>query len=375
MALMVILVRAGLNLDPKAVKKLSWLLARITILPCLAETFAVALFAHLWFDMNFAWSTMLGFLLSGVSPAVIVPGMIKVVKTGYDIKKGIPSLLIACSSFDDALSVVGFTVALGFAYTKPDSDSTWNMIKEFLNAPYEILLGVGYGVLTGLIGWYVPEVCGSLKTQYQKKYNLHRFALLMMAGMFGIFGLQSLGYHSSGPLAVLLLGFVASLRWRPHGFHLYNEKCMKIVWHPLQHLLFALIAAEVKIYDLEVNVLEYGILTIIFGVIARTIVTLLITYGKNFTFKERLFCSIALFPKATVQAAIGAMALAAAKTDEDLKQGKIVLELAVISILIFAPVGAVLIEVLHPYLLPKASLDDEESQAIADEILQFSGGH
>ncbi|OTF79017.1 hypothetical protein BLA29_013625, partial [Euroglyphus maynei] len=110
LALIIILIRAGLNLDPQAIRKLSTVLARLSLVPSIVEALIVALFAWIWFDFNLSWSLMIGFIIASVSPAVVVPGMVIIQEENYGVNHGIPTLLIASASVDNVFAITGFSV-------------------------------------------------------------------------------------------------------------------------------------------------------------------------------------------------------------------------------------------------------------------------
>ncbi|KAM9699222.1 sodium/hydrogen exchanger 9B2-like isoform 2-T2 [Menidia menidia] len=140
-ALAIILTRAGLGLDPQALRRLQLVCVRVAVGPCLLEACVVALMSHLLLGMPWAWNFLLGFVLAAVSPAVVVPSMLLLQRDGYGVDKGIPTLLMAAGSFDDILAITGFSTCLGIAFS---TGSTW------MNVVWG-LLEVGGGVLAGLL--------------------------------------------------------------------------------------------------------------------------------------------------------------------------------------------------------------------------------
>ena len=281
------------------------------------------------------------------------------------------------------LAITGFSVCLSFAFSNPNEDtkSTWNLVFSILKGPIEAALGVIYGIFVGILLWYIPERCYSTpKADYQatSKYNLHRFVILLFAGVFALFGSQQFDLGGSGPLAILVLSFVACLRWRPMGYDIFNENGLQMLWTIIQHFLFCLIGADVRIKNMQSEVLVFGIVSLLVGIILRLIAAFLVTYGIGLTFRERLFTSIAWLPKATVQAAIGPVALDNAVTAEDIEKGRLVLTIAVLSILITAPLGAIAIDVCSRFMLTSDAVQDSENnkkelddKSSADESTMF----
>merc|ERR1719322_1086551 len=142
-ALVIILMRAGLGLDPQALIKHSGLVFRLAFTPCLVETLVVAVASHLLLDFPWLWGFMLGFVLAAVSPAVVVPCLLQLQERGYGVDKGIPTLVIAAASVDDVLAISGFTILLGITF-KPDQD----LLTVVFQGPKEAIIGLLFG-----IGW------------------------------------------------------------------------------------------------------------------------------------------------------------------------------------------------------------------------------
>lgn len=377
---MVILLRAGLNLDPKAIKKLSFVCFRLSILPCIAETIMVAVCAYFLFNFDISWSLMLGFVLAALSSAVVVPDMIRMQETNLGVEKGIPTLIMASCSIDNVLAITGFSVSLSFAFSSfQNSGGTWQVVMSILQGPIEVAIGIGFGILVGVLFWFVPEVCNLQKTNYTKEYDLHRFVFLFLAGLFALFGSQFFGLSASGPLAVLVVAFIPSLRWRPHQLHLFSEEVLKVLWTIFEHFLFCLIGSDVRINQMQTSVLLYSFVCLIAGIIIRTVVSYLITYGNGFTHKERLFTAIAWTPKATVQAAFGPVALDQAVSAADIHNGRLILTAAVLSILITAPLGAIAIDFFKDILLTKSTkaqincktVDDYPNESDHEPLVSF----
>ncbi|KAB7506620.1 Mitochondrial sodium/hydrogen exchanger 9B2 [Armadillidium nasatum] len=147
MALVVILIRAGLGLDPEALKKLSYVVLRLAVCPCLVETITVAVVSNLLLGFPWKWAFLLGFVLAAVSPAVVVPCLLNLADQGYGVEKGIPTLVIAAASIDDVIAISGFGVCLGTIFS--NGSSLWQGLK----GPMEFGMGIAYGLIVGLILW------------------------------------------------------------------------------------------------------------------------------------------------------------------------------------------------------------------------------
>ncbi|MED6254772.1 Sodium/hydrogen exchanger 9B2 [Ataeniobius toweri] len=340
-ALAVILARAGLGLDPKALRKLKSVCVRVAAGPCLLEACTVALISHFLMGLPWVWSFILGFVLGAVTPAVVVPSMLLLQKDGYGVEQGIPTLLMAAGSFDDILAITGFTTCLGMAFA---TGSTWyNLLRGVL----EVVGGMVAGILLGFLIQYFPSVD-------QKHLVMKRSFLVLGLSVFAVFGSGVAGFPGSGGLCTLVLAFLAGLGWGPEKVRV--EEVVGWAWDVFQPLLFGLIGAEIRVSELEGLAVGLGIATLLIALVVRVLFTFVCVLRAGFNLKEKVFIALAWMPKATVQAAIGSTALDMARTKDDKqlqKYGMDVLTVAVLSILLTAPVGALIIGLCGPRLLQK----------------------
>ncbi|KAL5018377.1 hypothetical protein ScPMuIL_004099 [Solemya velum] len=360
-ALTVILLRAGLGLDPKALRKLSCVVFRLAFSPCLMECVAEAVAAHYLLGFPWLWGIMLGFVLAAVSPAVVVPSLLGLSEHGYGLDKGIPTLVIAAASVDDVLAITGFGVVLGITF------STGDLALNIVKGPLEALLGVVFGIVAGVFVWFFPG-------KDSEHVVLFRSLLLLGGGLMATFGSSAVNLSGAGPLGCLSMAFVAAFRWRKQkGSHGVKpmEEIIAVLWMFFQPLLFGLIGAEVNISAVQADVVGLGIATLGIGLAVRVVVSFLAVFGSGLNFKEMLFIPFAWLPKATVQAAIGALALDKARkvnNEEWEILGKKLLTIAVLSILITAPLGAVAISLLGPRLLKRDAVPNiAESKATTED--------
>ncbi|XP_071760402.1 sodium/hydrogen exchanger 9B2 isoform X2 [Centroberyx gerrardi] len=340
-ALAVILARAGLGLDPSALKKLKSVCLRVAMGPCLIEASTVAVVSHFLMGLPWVWGFILGFVLGAVSPAVVVPSMLLLQKDGYGLEQGIPTLLMAAGSFDDILAITGFTTCLGMAFA---TGSTWyNLLRGLL----EVGGGMVAGILLGFLIQYFPSVD-------QKHLVMKRSFLVLGLSVFAVFGSGVAGFPGSGGLCTLVLAFLAGLGWGTDKERV--EEVVGIAWDVFQPLLFGLIGAEIRISQLEGLTVGLGIASLLIALLVRVLFTFVCVLCAGFNLKEKIFIALAWMPKATVQAAIGSTALDMARTKEDKdleKYGMDVLTVAVLAILLTAPVGALIIGLSGPHLLQK----------------------
>jgi NhaP-type Na+/H+ or K+/H+ antiporter len=206
-ALVVILTRAGLGLDLKNLRRLSWSVLRLACLPNLLEASMDACMAVVVFQMPWLWAFMLGFILSAVSPAVVVPSLLRLKEGKYGTKKGIPDLVLAAASFDDVLSISGFGICLGLSLSD-GSSLAWDLLR----APVELIVGIVGGMFLGWVGWYVtPGTRNSGTAQHRgeeerKRDVLVRTALLLLMGCLVVFGGKKVHLTGAGALAVIVMG-------------------------------------------------------------------------------------------------------------------------------------------------------------------------
>ncbi|KAM9770300.1 sodium/hydrogen exchanger 9B2 isoform 2-T4 [Menidia menidia] len=340
-ALAVILARAGLGLDPKALRKLKSVCLRVAAGPCLIEASTTALISHFLMDLPWVWGFILGFVLGAVSPAVVVPSMLRLQKEGYGVEQGIPTLLMAAGSFDDILAITGFTTCLGMAFA---TGSTWyNLLRGVL----EVAGGMVAGILLGFLIQYFPSVD-------QRHLVMKRSFLVLGLSVFAVFGSGVAGFPGSGGLCTLVLAFLAGLGWGAEKARV--EEVVGWAWDVFQPLLFGLIGAEIRVSELEGLAVGLGIASLLIALLVRVLFTFVCVFCAGFNMKEKVFIALAWMPKATVQAAIGSTALDMARTKDDKqlqKYGMDVLTVAVLSILLTAPVGALIIGLTGPHLLQK----------------------
>ncbi|KAK3087377.1 hypothetical protein FSP39_005190 [Pinctada imbricata] len=349
LALTVILTRAGLGLDIPKLRRLSFAVLRLAFLPCIAEAITVAIASHFLLGFSWTWSLMLGCILGALSPAVTVPSLVNLQDRQYGIAKGIPTMLLAAGGLDNVLCVTGFAVFLGINFADDHSTSTAVTI---IKGPAGAVLGVIYGFVMGTILWYLPAKDSGNKLFF-------RSMILIGSGMVAIFGSSAIGLSGAGPLGCLTTATVAAYRWRQQRKPGETDEVsgvMAVAWLIMQHFLFGLIGAAVNIGNIKGNTAGLGIACLAIGLCVRSAVSFTVTLGTGFNIKERLFITVTWLAKATVQAAIGGLALDKALELNDpalITQGTDVLTIAVLAIIICAPVGATGMAILGPRFLVK----------------------
>ncbi|XP_065346105.1 sodium/hydrogen exchanger 9B2-like isoform X2 [Cloeon dipterum] len=348
LAMVVILIKAGLGLDPMALKRLSCTVLRLAFCPCLLEAATVMFAANILLRMPWLWGILLGCVLGAVSPAVVVPSLLGLKEQGYGEDKGIATLVIAASSLDDIAAISLFGIFLGLIFT----DQGGNLTMLILQGPIEILIGIAFGLCYGLLIVYVPH-------REESNIKIWRILLLLGGGILSVLGSERIGFGGAGPLGLIVAAFVASSGWlsNPNNANITKtvEGFFSTAWVIFQPILFGLIGTEIKFSELETSTLLFGLAVLFFGLCIRVTTVWLITVNGILSLKERLFIAIAWFPKATVQALLAPIALDLAREtnapEEIIHLGEQVLTIAVLSILVTAPIGAVAIKFSGPHLL------------------------
>lgn len=321
-ALIVILLRAGFELHRDTLHRVGRAALIMSCLPAVFEIAGVMLVAPRWLHISYLEATILGAILAAVSPAVVVPLMIEFMDRGRSSKKGIPALLLAASSIDDVFVIVLFTIHLGMY--GGGAVNIWAKLGEI---PVSITLGVLVGVVPGYLLY-------RLFTKYD--WRPPKRPLIVLGAAIILTWLETAckkWVPIASLLGVMAIGFIILEKSEPIA-HLISQK-LKKVWVFAELLLFVLVGAQVNVKVAWQAGLA-GILVIIVGLIFRSIGTYISLMGTPFNLKEKIFCVIAYIPKATVQAAIGAVPLAAG-----VASGEVILAVAVLSILLTAPLGAI----------------------------------
>ncbi|PAT01924.1 potassium transporter [Candidatus Izimaplasma bacterium ZiA1] len=335
-ALIVILLRAGLSLDITDLKAIGKPAILMSFIPATLEIIAVAFLAPILFGIPLIEALILGSVLAAVSPAVIVPKMIQLMETSYGTKKRIPHLVMAGASVDDIYVIVLFTSFLGIYQT-----GDINLV-SFLQVPIAIILGAILGFVTG----YILSV---FFAKFRVRDTIK--VLIIMAFSFLIITLQNLldgVIPISGLLAVMVLGISFLNKAEIRAKRLRNK--FSSIWVFAELVLFVLVGAAVDV-SVIFNLGLLALVMLIFELLARFLGVQASLLNTKFNKKERIFTGFAYLPKATVQAAIGAIPLALG-----VPSGDLILAIAVLSIVVTAPIGATIIELTHKKLLSKDDL-------------------
>lgn len=340
-ALVIILIKAGLSLNLADLKQVGRPAVLMSFLPAVFEIIGYSVLAPILFQIDFAEALLLGSILAAVSPAVVVPRMVQLIETGYGTEKSIPQMILAGASCDDIFVIVLFS-----AFLSMNQGGTFE-VGQLLDVPVSIVLGLLIGALIGYVIWMFFETMhakGNTIRNSMKVIIILGVSFLLIGVENALAGIVAV----SGLLAVTAMAVVLKLKCIPSVSTRLSQKFGKI-WLCAEVVLFVLVGAAVDIRYMA-NAGMMAVLLIFGALVFRTGGVWLCLAGTKLNRKERLFCVMAYLPKATVQAAIGAVPLA-----NGLSCGDLVLSVAVLAIVITAPIGAFLIDYFHPKLLEKSA--------------------
>lgn len=330
-ALIIILIRAGLKLDLADLKKAGRSALLLCFLPACFEMVGVVILAPMFLGLSYLEAAILGAVVGAVSPAVVVPRMIKLIDEGYGVEKGIPQMILAGASVDDVFVIVLFTT---FTNLGRGESVSW---MSFAGIPISIVLGAAVGIGVGLL-------CAVAFARFRVATAVQAIVVLSIAFVLDWFESAAL-IPFAGLIATMAVG--AAVRRRDSAAAVRLSAIFDKLWVPAEILLFVLVGASVAVDSLGSAGL--GAIALVICTLAFRMVGVLVCVAASpLDFGERLFCMLAYTPKATVQAAIGGLPLAMG-----LSCGMTVLVVSVIAILLTAPLGAFAIDLTYAKLLTK----------------------
>lgn len=339
MALIIILLKAGLSLNLNDLKKVGRPAILLAFVPASFEIVGYVMFAPAFLGISRIDAAVMGAVLAAVSPAVVVPRMVQLMEEKYGSKQSIPQMIMAGASCDDIFVIVLFTTFLGMAQGAKVS------LLRFVNVPVSIFLGILLGAVIGYVLYRFFE------TAYKhQNYVRNSTKVILVLGVSFLLtaaeGWLDGKVAVSGLLAVVSMACVLKAKCIPAVSKRLSEKFGKL-WIAAEVILFVLVGAAV---DLRYTAAAGGfaVLVIFLSLIFRMAGVFVCVLGTGLSWKERLFCAISYLPKATVQAAIGSVPLAAG-----LGCGKMTLSVAVLAILITAPLGALGMDLTYKKLLAR----------------------
>ncbi|WP_250123749.1 cation:proton antiporter [Chroococcidiopsis sp. CCMEE 29] len=348
-AVTIILMKAGLGLDRQKLAQQGTVALRLGFLPAATEAVAVALIAMWLFNFDFFTGLLLGCVIGAESPAVIVPGMLRLKSAGWGVTKGIPDAILTGSALSDVLLLLVFSLLLNFlgqgveTVTLP-SGITLTALQLL---PFQIVLEIILGLL---IGYLAARLIVSLLTEQNWTRNAVQDVLIAAGtALFLVIFAEAWSYYS-GYLAAMAMGFFLIELDTPLARRLRGG--FDVLWTVAEIVLFVLLGATIQLQVLG-NVLLPGLLLLTISLlVGRSIGWYFSTLGSNWNWREKLFLLPGNMAKATVQAAIGGIPLA-----QGIEGGETILALAALSILTTAPIGAWATQVFAPQLLEKGEVD------------------
>jgi NhaP-type Na+/H+ or K+/H+ antiporter len=359
-AVTIILMKAGLGLDREKLVQQSSVALRLGFLPAACEAIAITFAAMAVFRFDFPTGLLLGCIIGAESPAVIVPGMLRLKSLGWGVAKGIPDAILVGSALSDVLLLLVFSLLLNFfgrggvgAVALPGGVT----LSAVQILPFEVLLEVGLGIL---IGYGAARATVSLLVRQKWTQNGVQDSLLG-AGIALLLVLGDKVAPYSGYLAVMAMGYFLVELDGPLARRLRSG--FDSLWVVAEIVLFVLLGASVELGVLE-NVLLPGLLVLAVGLfVGRSVGWYFSTAGSNWNWRERLFLLPGNMAKATVQAAIGAIPLA-----EGVDGGEVILAMAVLSILTTAPIGAWGTAMFAPRLLERGEVDPAKVAVVTRNV-------
>ena len=344
MALIIILIKAGISLSVDDLKKIGRPAVLMSFIPAVMEIIAFVLLAPYFLPVNRIEAAIMGAVLGAVSPAVVVPRMVMLMEKKYGTDKQIPQLIMAGASLDDVFVIVLFSTFVNIAQGgKTD-------LKNFAGIPISIVLGIVIGALVGIFLAFFFE------KSYDRNHCIRNStkAIILMGSAFALMAVEDLLegiLPISGLLAVMSMACALKMKSHESVSKRLAEKFGKM-WLAAEVVLFVLVGAAVDIrYTLEAGL--GAVCIIVIALIFRSVGVWLCLLGTKLNKKEKWFCVLSYIPKATVQAAIGSVPLSLG-----LPCGQIVLSVAVLSIIITAPLGAFAMDASYKKLLQNEKTKD-----------------
>jgi NhaP-type Na+/H+ or K+/H+ antiporter len=327
-ALIVILLRAGFELSRDTLNRVGKQAILLSFLPAAFEALTVTALGPRFLGLSTMESAILGCVLGAVSPAVVVPLMVRFIKEKRGTDKGIPTLVLAAASIDDVTVIVAYSVLIGIY-----SGNKVNIIWKVAGIPISIISGIAIGLVCGILLY-------KLFDRFNPRATKRALAVLGISIFLVKFGdmLEAKDIPFAALLAVMAIGFII-LEKREHMAHELSAKLGKI-WVFSEIILFSMVGAQVNFQAAAAAGLK-GAALILIALAVRSIGTFVCTFGAGFSLKEKLFIVISYLPKATDQAAIGSAPLMVMSSrGMTTTPGQTILAVAVMSIILTAPVGA-----------------------------------
>jgi len=321
-ALIIILLRAGMGISKKALKSVGATAMKMSCIPGIIEGFTITFFAMQLLNFSFIEAGILGFVIAAVSPAVVVPLMLELHDKKIGTDKQIPTLILTSASIDDVFAITIFSTFTGLY-----AGNNVNIAMKIMQIPLSIISGIAVGIFIALI---IVKMFKTVSIRDTRKVLIILGAATLLTVVESTLKKH---FEIAGLLGVMAIGFIL-LEKIPEKTRRMAHKYSKI-WIFAEILLFVLVGAQVNISVALQSGLT-GLMIIGLGLVGRSIGVVISTLRSPLNWKERFFCVIAYLPKATVQAAIGTIPLSLG-----IPSGEVILAIAVLSILVTAPLGAI----------------------------------
>lgn len=347
-ALIVILFRAGLGINKDTLNRIGGPAIRMGFIPAIIEGATVTLVSYWFLDLSVYAAGMLGFIIAAVSPAIVVPSMLELRDQGYGKEKGVPTLVLAGASLDDIIAITIFGVFVSLA---AGASANWTYV----------FVGVPAGIIAGAL---IGLALGYFFTWFFKKYHIRdtmKVIIFMIVAVIFYDTSELPAVKNIIPVAALLgimaIGFIILEKYD----RLANRMALKFnkIWVLAEILLFVYIGTEVQLKEVDYSIVAVGLIIIIIGLMGRSLGVWISLLGSALNNREKVFCMIAYLPKATVQAAMGAVPLTLILngniTTFSEEIGQLILAMAVLSIIFTAPLGAIGIRLAGKRTLTKES--------------------
>jgi solute carrier family 9B (sodium/hydrogen exchanger), member 1/2 len=330
LALVIILLRAGLGLHAQALRKAGRTALLLAVLPSLFEGTVVTLLFRYRAQLPWLPAMAAGALMAAISPAVVIPSMLSLRDMGYGSKRQVPTAVLAGATLDNVVVITLFTIILALA-----RGGDLSIGASLLSIPYSVIGGIVPGLLAGfLMAWWFKRHSGTARSTEHGLMLIGTAFLLLEAGNI---------FHTTALLGVIAAGFILLYRAEKQAHEL--SAMLRQAWVGAEIVLFVLIGLSVDLLRvLDAGLFSLGIVAA--GLLFRSLGVLLATGRSGFTWNERLFCLISFIPKATVQAALGALPLA-----YGIEGGELILSTSVTAILFTAPAGLLLLKAFGERLL------------------------
>uniref|UniRef100_A0A0N4ZHA9 Na_H_Exchanger domain-containing protein n=1 Tax=Parastrongyloides trichosuri TaxID=131310 RepID=A0A0N4ZHA9_PARTI len=356
-AFIFILMRTGFGLDMIALRKYIVLSFSLGIISTLCEIIAIATISYFSLHLSFSICLTFASILSSVSPAVIVPVVIELQNKKIGTNQGIPTIILSNATIINIFCITFYGICISIFYGK-GSSSVWLLF----SIPTGILFGIG-------IGFFIAFILRNSTRIESDIVHFQRILLLILSSFSLYFGCKYFNMEIVGPIGILVITILMSIYWNEDGElgTKREEKILKNIWNYfIEPLIFCLIGMEVKFNNFDIEMILVSLFILLFGLLFKLVSIFGISFMSHLNLKERIFLSISFIPKATVQAALApafAFLLVSKQKNESLYTRQsadiIILNICIMSILLTAPCGHMLMSLLGKKLLEEEKLSEE----------------